>query len=103
MPVVRVSKGRFDSNNGAEARRVLVDSEEALREPLQALNGLQRYYVGIDEERGYVTNVSVWDSLADAHQMDTLQPMLAQRPVLEAAGVRFEAITNHETLWTITP
>jgi hypothetical protein len=35
--------------------------------------------------------------------MDTLQAMLAQRPVLEAAGVRFEAITTHETLGTITP
>jgi hypothetical protein len=29
--------------------------------------------------------------------------MLAQRPVLEAAGVHFEAITNHEAVWTITP
>ena len=29
--------------------------------------------------------------------------MLAQRPVLEAAGVTFEPITNHDTLWTITP
>jgi hypothetical protein len=35
--------------------------------------------------------------------MDSLQPMLAQRPVLEAAGVTFETITNHETLWTIAP
>ena len=103
MAVVRVSKGRFDSNNLAEARRVLADSEGALREPLEALNGLRHYYVGIDEESGYVTNVSVWDSLADAHQMDTLQLMLAQRPLLEAAGVSFEPITNHETLWAITP
>jgi hypothetical protein len=103
MPVVRISKGRFDPNNRAKARRVLADSESALREPLEALSGLRHYYVGIDEERGFVTNVSVWDSLTDAHQMDTLQPMLAQRPVLEAAGVTFEAITNHETLWTITP
>ena len=82
---------------------MLADSEEALREPLEALNGLRHYYDGIDEERGYVTNVSVWDSLADARQMDTLQPMLAQRPLLEAAGVSFEAITNHEALWAITP
>jgi hypothetical protein len=103
MSVVRVSKGRFDSSDLAEARRVLAESEEALREALEALSGLRHYYVGIDEERGYLTNVSVWDSLADARQMDTLQPMLAQRPLLEAAGVSFEAITNHETLWAITP
>jgi len=103
MSVVRASKGRIDSNNLAEARRLLADSEETLREPLTALSGLLHYYVGIDEERGSVTNVSVWDSLADARQMDTLQPMLAQRPLLEAAGVSFEAITNHKTLWAITP
>jgi hypothetical protein len=35
--------------------------------------------------------------------MDTLPAMLAQRPVLEAAGVSFQVIHNHETLWTITP
>jgi hypothetical protein len=35
--------------------------------------------------------------------MDSLQEMLAQRPLLEAAGVSFELITNHETLWTISP
>jgi hypothetical protein len=29
--------------------------------------------------------------------------MLAQRPILEGAGVSFETITNHEALWTITP
>jgi hypothetical protein len=33
--------------------------------------------------------------------MDTLQAMLAQRPILEAAGVEFEPITNHETLWEL--
>jgi hypothetical protein len=101
MPVVRISKGRFELANLEEAERLLADSERALREPLQALDGLLHYYVGIDRELGYLTNVSVWETLEDAHQMDTLQPMLAQRPILEAAGVEFEKITNHETLWEI--
>ncbi|MBA3905969.1 MAG: hypothetical protein H0X35_04690 [Pseudonocardiales bacterium] len=59
--------------------------------------------MGVDRQRGAVTNVSVWTSLDGAHAMDTLPAMLAQRPVLEAAGVSFEVITNHETLWAITP
>ena len=50
-----------------------------------------------------LTNVSVWQSLQHAQQMDSLAEMLAQRPILEAAGVTFEPITNHETLWTIEP
>ena len=85
------------------SERLLLESEKALREPLSRLRGLVHYYVGIDRATGYLTNVSVWESLEAAHQMDTLQAMLAQRPVLEAAGVTFEVITNHETLWMITP
>ena len=103
MPVVRISKGKFDLADVAKAEHLLVESERALREALTALPGLLHYYVGIDRAHGYLTNVSVWDSLQHAHQMDTLQAMLAQRPLLEAAGVGFEVITNHETLWTITP
>jgi len=103
MPVVRISKGKLSRENLAEAERLLAASQATLREPLKQLNGLIHYYVGIDREQGYLTNVSVWESLEDAHQMDSLQPMLAQRPILETAGVSFEVITNHETLWTITP
>jgi hypothetical protein len=101
MPVIRISKARFDPEHAAEAERLLRESETPLRHPLSQLAGLVHYYVGIDRERGFLTNVSVWDSLEHAHQMDTLQAMLAQRPILEAAGVVFEVITNHETLWTI--
>jgi hypothetical protein len=102
MTVVRISKGSFDPAQGDAIEGLLAESERALRTPLEALAGLVHYYVGIDREHGYLTNVSVWDSLAHARQMDTLQPMLAQRPILEAAGVVFDIITNHTTLWTIS-
>jgi hypothetical protein len=103
MPVVRISKGKFALEGVAEAERLLREAEASLRGPLQALRGLLHYYVGIDRELGYLTNVSVWETLEDAHQMDSLQPMLALRPAFEEAGMSFETITNHETLWTITP
>lgn len=103
MPVVRISKGRFQPEQLADAERLLAGSEATLRQPLEELGGLIHYYVGLDRKLGYITNVSVWETLEDADQMDSLQPMLAQRPILEAAGVGFETITNHETLWTITP
>jgi hypothetical protein len=103
MLVVRISKGRFDPENAAAAERALAESERALRVPLTRLSGLLHYYVGIDRVNRQLINVSVWDSLASAHQMDTLPEMLAQRPILERAGVTFEVITNHEMLWTITP
>ena len=103
MPVVRISKGSFDLANASDAERLLLESERALRSALTALPGLLHYYIGSDRVHGALTNVSVWVSLEDAHQMDTLPQMLAQRPILEAAGITFELITNHETLWTITP
>ena len=103
MAVVRISKGKFNTEHLVAAERLLAESERALREPLTRLVGLLHYYVGIDRAKGYLANVSVWDSLEHAHQMDTLVAMLAQRPILEAAGVEFEVITNHETMWAITP
>ncbi len=104
MPVVRISKGRFDAERIADVERMLAESEKALREPLTKLPGLIHFYAGIDRACCVITNVSVWDSLEHAHHLDTLPEMLAQRPVGIAAGVTFESpITNHETLWTITP
>jgi hypothetical protein len=103
MPVVRISKGKFNVSDLATAEQLLEESERVLREPLSHLHGPLHYYVGIDRVTGYLTNVSVWDSVESAHQMDGLQPMLEQRPLLEAAGVTFETITNHETVWTISP
>jgi hypothetical protein len=50
-----------------------------------------------------VVNVSVWTDLDAAKQMDTLGAMLAQRPILEHAGVVFDPIANYEPLWTIGP
>jgi hypothetical protein len=96
-------RGRFDLAVSPEADELLADSEEALRESLESLPELVHYYVGIDRELGYLTNVSVWETLEAAHRMDTLQAMLAQRPILEGAGVSFEQITNHEVIWSITP
>ena len=62
----------------------------------------RHYYVGIDPENHAMTNVSVWDTHADAEQMATLQPMLDLAKIFVEAGVRFERpITNHETLWTM--
>ena len=83
-------------------------SRKALSPPsvstaITAMPGLLHYYAGIDEQALQVTNVSVWDTLEHAQAMSSLQPMLAQRPLLEAVDVDFEMITNHETVWVITP
>jgi mannose/cellobiose epimerase-like protein (N-acyl-D-glucosamine 2-epimerase family) len=101
--IVRISKGRFAPERAAGAEAALAASEVALRDALTTMPGLVHYYVAIDREQCQLTNVSVWDTLEHAKAMSSLQAMLDQRPVLEAAGVTFEPITNHETLWVITP
>jgi hypothetical protein len=101
--VVRISKGAIAPGRLAEAEAALAASESVLREPITQMAGLLHYYVGIDREKLQLTNVSVWETLEHATAMGSLGPMLAQRPVMVAAGVAFEPITNHETLWSITP
>lgn len=100
-PVVRISKGRFASEQYEEVRRLIDESAKPLIPALKRLRGLIHYSAGVDPITNTVVNVSIWTDLAAAKQMDTLQEMLAQRPILEDAGVQFDAIANYEPLWAI--
>jgi hypothetical protein len=101
MSVVRISLGRFDTENYHAIRMLLDQSQKSLIPAIRALKGNRAYYVGIDRENNAMTNVSVWDTRADAEQMASLQAMLDLAKTFVEAGVRFERpITNHETLWT---
>jgi hypothetical protein len=47
-------------------------------------------------------NVSVWQSLAEAKQMETLAPMLALAKEFSQMGVNFERpIINYDVVWEI--
>jgi quinol monooxygenase YgiN len=76
MPVVRISLGRFDAASYDAVRKLLDDSQKTLVPAIRALKGNRAYYVGIDPENNVMSNVSVWDTRADAEQMVTLKPML---------------------------
>jgi quinol monooxygenase YgiN len=102
MAVVRISLGRFDPENFETIRTLLDDSQKSLIPAIRKLSGNLNYYVGIDRENNAMTNVSVWQTLADAQQMASLPEMMALAKSFIDAGVRFERpITNHETLWEI--
>ena len=101
--IVRISKGSFPPDRAQHAEAALAASEASLRQAIESMPGLVHDYVAIDRTEGQLTNVSVWDSLEHAQAMSSLREMLAQRPILEAAGVAFERITNHEALWSINP
>jgi hypothetical protein len=65
---------------------------------IKKLKGNIDFYAGIDKEKCAMTNVSLWQTIQDAKQMDTLREMLESRGPFEALGVKFEKITNHQVL-----
>jgi hypothetical protein len=101
QPVVRISKGHFAPEKYDEVKRLIAESAIPLGPAIQALEGLLYYHVGLDASTNTVVNVSIWETEQAARQMDTLAPMLAQRPVLEAAGVQFDKIANYEPTWKL--
>jgi hypothetical protein len=101
FPIVRISKGHFTSEQHDEVRRLIEKSSEPLVPALKQMRGLLYYHASVDPVTNTVVNVSIWTDLNSARQMDTLAPMLAQRPILEQAGVQFDRIANYEPLWAI--
>jgi hypothetical protein len=102
LPVVRISRGSFPPERYDDVRQRLDASRKSLIPAIKRLKGLLHYYAGIDRESNTLINVSVWKTLADAKQMETLQPMRDLAGEFIAAGVTFERpIANYETLWNI--
>lgn len=100
-PIVRISKGRFSPEKYGPVKALIEQSAGPLVPAIRGLRGLLYYQASVDRESNTVVNVSIWEDLEAAKQMDSLQAMLAQRPILEGAGVTFDAIANYEPLWKI--
>ena len=100
-PIVRISKGHFAPTQYDEVRQLIEAAANPLIPAIKQLHGLIYYHVAVDPITNTVVNVSIWTDLEAAKQMDTLAPMLAQRPIVEQAGVQFEQIANYEPLWSI--
>ena len=100
-PVVRISKGHFTSEQCDKIQRLIDESAQSLVPALKQLHGLIYYSAAVDTVTNTVINLSIWTDLTVAKQMDTLPEMLAQRPILEQAGVQFDKIANYEPLWVI--
>lgn len=102
MPVARISRGSFQPERYELVKARLTQSQETLISAIRQLNGLLHYYVGIDPVSNTMVNVSIWQSLADAKQMETLAPMLALAKEFIDLGVTFERpIINYDTIWEI--
>jgi hypothetical protein len=99
--ITRISIGWFDPSRSEEVATMLHESEKSLRPAISKLKGNKYYFVGLDRQKGAMTNTSIWETLEDAQQMATLPEMLALRERFEALNITFNPITNHEELWVI--
>ena len=102
MPIVRISRGSFAPEKYETIKARLEAAQTSLVPAIRQLAGCLHYFAAIDRESSSMVNVSVWRSLADAQQMQTLGPMLALAEDFTREGVRFERpIINYETLWAV--
>jgi hypothetical protein len=86
----------------AEFRHLMIDADPILRRGIEAMPGLISYYAGADETTSSLTNVSIWQTLDHAKQMDTFQPMLDLGKAFAQKGALFERpIMNYTTLWQL--
>ncbi|HEY7558681.1 MAG TPA: hypothetical protein VIH18_28150 [Candidatus Binatia bacterium] len=100
MPVVRISRGTYAPAAHEKIRARLIAADALLAPELKKLRGMRHYYAAIDAASGTMVNVSVWDSLEDARQMDGLVAMQSLAKEFIALGVEFERpILNHEIVW----
>lgn len=103
QPVVRVSQGFFPPDLLSEVRAKLEAGRASLDPALRALPGLLHYYVAIDPASNSIVNVSVWESLEAAAQMNSLEAMRVQRDVFVELGIQFQPIRNYSGVWSIAP
>lgn len=100
--VIRISKGAFPAERYEDVRARLHGASSTLVPAIRRLNGCVYYWAAIDPTTNTMVNVSVWATLDDARQMETLAPMLALAGEFVALGVTFERpITNYTVLWDI--
>ncbi len=102
MPVVRISRGAFKPEDFERVRAMLDDSQRSLVPAIRALAGCLHYWAAIDPVTNTMVNVSVWTTLDDAKQMDSLREMQVLAAEFVKAGVQFERpIANYTGLWQI--
>ena len=102
LPVVRLSRGSFAAEKYSIVSESLERSQSTLIPAIKALRGCLHFWVGTDQPTNTMVNISVWATLDDAKQMDTLAQMLALAKEFISLGVQFERpIVNYPSLWEI--
>ena len=103
-PIVRVALIRCNSENFAGLSDKMEKSESILRPGIEALPGLLAFYAGSDQETLSLLNVSIWDSIEHARQLDTFEPMVRlAREFVDEGGRPERPIMHHHMQWSFGP
>jgi hypothetical protein len=101
-PVVRVSILRCKPEQFPEFERMMTEAGAVLLPGIRAMRGCRGYFAGSDPATSSFSNVSVWNTLDDAKQMEKFQAMLDLGKRFLDAGATFERpIMNYGTLWQL--
>jgi hypothetical protein len=101
-PVVRVSILRCQPERFLEFERMMSEASKILLPGIQAMSGCRGYFAGSDQTTASLSNVSIWETMEDAKQMERFQPMLELGKRFLDAGATFERpIMNYGTLWQL--
>jgi hypothetical protein len=101
-PIVRVSILRCAPDQFAKFERMMAEAEAVLTPGIRKMNGCRAYFAGADQATSSLTNVSLWDTINDAQQMDRFKPMLELGKRFADEGATFERpIMNYATLWKL--
>jgi hypothetical protein len=100
MAIIRISKGSFPREKFKELEAKLNETKKILTPAIGQLEGFLRFYAGIDPVSNSMINVSIWNSLSNAKQLDTFAPMLKLAGEFIEAGVEWDRpIINFLGLW----
>src|SRR5919197_2051598 len=75
LPVVRLSRGSFEPAQFIAIRNRLDESRKTLVPAIKALRGCLHFWAGVDAVSNTMINISIWATLEDAKQLDTLSQM----------------------------
>jgi hypothetical protein len=99
--VIRVARNDWDPARFDQATEINERTGEYLVPAIQRLDGLIAFYAGVSRA-GSLLNASIWQSTANAQQMDSLQEMIVDaRNEFSAIGATFNPIVNYSVVWSI--
>jgi uncharacterized protein (DUF2461 family) len=99
--VIRVARTDWEPAHFDQATEINQRTSEYLIPAIERLDGLIAFYAGVSPT-GSLMNASIWQTTANAQQMDSLKEMIVDaRNEFSAIDPTFNPIVNYPIAWSI--